>query len=351
METDIPMQFQPRPEEQPLLPKPASQPPSTTPSTTTPSPIFGYLFMLLSATCHATMTVLLRLGSTHHAFPPVSSALTRSIVSTPLSLLYIFLLSDFRKTFTALSPTSYLILSIRGFCGASGVFSLIKALSLIPVGNAVTIFFSSPAITTLLCAIFLAERATAVDILATIACFVGVLLVSNPSFLHPTVAHLSRQSAIGSFYALLAAIFASIGYVIVRRMRVRVHFMLNVSAFGMSMGVLAGLFARKGDVAEIFSNRTGMLLNLAAAVAGFGSQSFLNLSLQTCRAGPAVVIRTASVPLAYLMGMVVLGEHASIATMVGVLLVMSAGGAIAVCAALDKEAQVGSGERGRNGCS
>ncbi|CAM1303526.1 Uncharacterised protein g3530 [Pycnogonum litorale] len=86
----------------------------------------------------------------------------------------------------------------------------INSLRYIPAFNETVLFDSSPAFAALLSWIFLKERIRLTDVFIMVLAFVGVVLVSQPSFLFPktNVSEAStRDQLIGSCSALTAALF------------------------------------------------------------------------------------------------------------------------------------------------
>lgn len=265
------------------------------------------------------MTFLVHIAEVNYFFPSASAVIIRACTSLTLSTLYLLCNHDALLSTRSLTPRTTSLLTLRGlFGGLSGWLSF-AALARLPVGTAMTLFYASPALTTIASALILHDHPLTFPLACTIiANFIGVALVSSGAdILTKGIEHLD-----GILYALGMACCATAVFVLQRAMGLRVHFVLGVFAYGMGCVLVAGLSAKWDDVLAVMYNRKGALFALGSGLAGFGSQSFLNRGLQHSPAGPAIVVRSMSVPVTFVLGLVFLGERVTLRAITGVAMVL-----------------------------
>lgn len=272
----------------------------------------GYIFIVGSSVCQALVTFFVHVAETTYGYPTASAVIVRAFTSILLPSLY---LSLNRSVFdTHLSPRVVAMLATRGIAGGASAFLSFGALGRLPVGTAVTLFYASPAITTILSAIFLTDPLTCMLMLTVMTNFAGVAMVSQPTG--------EGTHWVGVAFALGMAFASSIVFVLQRAMGLRVHFVLGVLAYGVGCALIAAVTADLFDVRSLFNNASGTFFALCSGLAGFGSQSFLNKGLQRVPAGPAIVVRSLNVPITFLLGLWFLGERPSVLSLFGVAIVL-----------------------------
>lgn len=331
---------------QPALPKFTTETPALPPPHPFPplsDELRGSLLMAFGAVCWAFLAFFVHIGATFYHFPTAASVLVRALVNILLSALYIVARSP-----PSLAPTAahLRVLVARSVAGALGCLCIFTALKHIPVGNAVTLFCTSPVITTVLSALFLHEPITLVDIVSLVTNFAGVLFVAQPPFLfdHVVDAIPNANPTLGAICALLAACCASTVYTLIRSLGLRVHFILNVVSLGFGLLPLALVMAGPQDLHHMLHNAAGLCVNVMGSVAGFGCVACFSRGLQFCRAGPAMVIRTMDIPMSFVLGYCFLDERLSGLTALGVVLVVAASLAISLQSAFRKVPPQAEGE-------
>lgn len=265
------------------------------------------------------MSFLIRVAESRYGYPTISAIIIRSFTSIFLSLAYLTFHKLFHKLL--LSRLHLTLLSLRGLFGAATGVCTFFSLNYLPVGIAITILYASPAITSVLAAIFLGDAFTPSHILTLVLNFTGVTLTSHGSYA-------ARDAApdgilLGVSYAMLAALAASIVFILVRAMGLRVHFVLGCLFYGVGCAVMALLLGSRADLIAIRDNANGTVFALLSGLAGFGSQALLTRSLQLVPPGPAAVVRSLNVPLSFVLGLVFLAERPSVVSTLGVALVLA----------------------------
>lgn len=317
-------------ESQPLLPLPKISERSWPSS----AELWGYSYMLVAAFAWSMMAFGVHIGSTYLHFPTIPSILVRGIVNLLLSFAFIMITRP--PTLWQANSQLFPLIS-RTVVGTLGCLCIFSSVKYLPVGDAVTIFSTSPAITTLLSAVFLHEPFTTFDGGALVASFTGVILVARPSFLFgvdnnivSTDADAYINSSLGLVFATGAAFCASAVYTLIRSMGTRIHFILNTVAMGIGLTSFPLVFLSSDDLHHMLYNYQGLAIIIAASLAGFVCVACFSRSLQLCRAGPGMIIRTMDIPFSFLLGFIFLAESMSWMKLFGVLLIFGA----AICTGL-----------------
>jgi drug/metabolite transporter (DMT)-like permease len=178
----------------------------------------------------------------------------------------------------------------------------------------------------------LGEPVSTAEVVAALVSFVGVALVAQSSPSRSDSAYVAgvlapavgRSAGIGS--AVAAAVLSAAAYTVVRKMSSSVHFMFNVFILGLASTVISSFAMGISEfrlIASLNPNGIAIPLLLLQGVAAFAGQCALNEGLQHCR-GVGVLIRNIDIPLAYIVGILVLGEVPAAESCVGAVMVFSA---------------------------
>ena len=279
----------------------------------------GYFLMCLSTIGFSSMSFLIHIAEQNYSFPPTSSAFIRALIHTTFATVYLAFIFPSRNLVSHLSYSQRILLVFRGIVGALDLVFLFIALRLLPVGDAITIFFSGPVFTMLLSHFVLKEPMNRLELLGALVSLTGVVLVAAPGS-GPAIDPADR--ILGSVAALAAAILSSVAYIAVRSLGTAIHYMVSVWSF--SAATIATSAAMGGAIgpAGMAEMKQGAILSVLAALFAFGGQCCLNKGLQLCRAGPGILIRNLDVPMAFILGLVFLGERPSWAGLFGSALVL-----------------------------
>lgn len=291
------------------------------------APGLGYALMALSTVGFAGMTFAVHLlGAPAYglAVPPLLTVWARAVVQLALSAVYAAAVVDVRAVVAAVTPRRAGLLAARGAAGTLGFLCLFQALALLPLGDAVTLFFTGPLWTALLARATLGERVPSVEAAAAVVSFAGVALVAQPA-LPGGGGAAATGASLGIVLALTAALLSAVAYTLVRKLGGGVHFILNVVALGVCSAALTTVWLGRAlpkMLAEAAQSRAAVGLLLFQGVSAFFGQCCLNKALQHCGAA-AVVLRNLDVPAGYLLGMLI-GEVPNWRATIGALLVVGA---------------------------
>lgn len=107
---------------------------------------------------------------------------------------------------------------------------------------------------------------------------------------------------LGTAAGLGAALSASAGFRIVKVMGVHVHFEPNTLVVGLAGVILSAFMTSRADVWDTLQNGYALTLMTLYGVLGFASPCFINWGMQICRPGPALIVKSFSVPVTFLLG-------------------------------------------------
>lgn len=277
--------------------------------------LFGYMLMACAACTKASRAFIFHVSERVYHFPAsVNLALTAIVFILGAGLFVAFtgVHRSVPKTRTLL-----LMLTARGLLTALTLYLNNIALARVPVGVSLTIFSCAPVLTSVLAALLLNDPLRSTDIAVLTVNAVGVVLVAQPT--NPGI-HVDAIT--GALAAMGAATTGSLAVILVKKLGTRVHFMVNMLSIGVGCTIVSGLTTSREQVQMLFIDVHHTLVPVLGAVVGFVSQALVNRSVQLCRPGPALVIRSLAVPISFTLGFLFLAETVSFFTVVGVFLVL-----------------------------
>ena len=196
-----------------------------------------------------------------------------------------------------------------------GVLSIITAMSYlgtikyIPVSLATLIFYTNPLVTVILAALFVGERSTRMEIVATVVAFAGLVAVLEVSF--------TSLQPLGVILGMVASFGAAVLFV----MSARVMDSLHPARFTFFIALSSTLFASIGlafpGAVAIPASATGFWL-LAGAVL-LNVAGLLGMFVSVRLIGPVAtpMILNIEPVTAIVFAMLLLGEHMSVFQMAG----------------------------------
>ncbi|SEO04331.1 EamA domain-containing membrane protein RarD [Salinihabitans flavidus] len=221
---------------------------------------------------------------------------------------------------------------LRGFCVVFANMTFFLGLSLMPLAEAVAVFFISPLLITALSVLILGEKAGPRRWGAVVAGLIGVLIMLRPG-------------AAGFQVALLFPLAAALGYaflhILTRRIGgtesaatmsvyIQITFIFVSGAIGLGLGngqlsgqggemfefVLRGwIWPDSGDYPLL------VLLGICSALGGF----FISQAYRISEASVIAPLEYAAMPMAILLGLLVFGEWPDLVAWAGMILIVGAG--------------------------
>ena len=293
--------------------------------------MLGVVLMLVSAFFFCSMTLLLRYALAYQGVSVATMVLLRGSTQALLAFVSVAMFAKPKEVFSV--PKRLLPrLVLRGVLGSSSLALYYYSLTRLSLGMTTSIFFINPIFTMILSSVFLRERVGVVEAIAAIASIFGVFLVVNPTL---DLSELQDpRYMVGVGCALLAAALTAFTIVTIRSLGSQVHFMNNVVALGTGVTVLGVAMGGTNSITR--DSAKGMMFGLLGCLSGFFGQCLFNKALQHVRAGRGSITRTIDVPLAYALGVVLLGEVPHVVSLVGAVFVVSGVAAIGLATRQDK---------------
>ncbi|XP_068687746.1 solute carrier family 35 member G1-like [Montipora foliosa] len=218
-------------------------------------------------------------------------------------------------------------LCVRGVAGTLALCCQFYAFQHMPLADATVIVFSSPVFTGVLAYFLLGEAWGLFDVLATLWCFTGVVLIARPTFLFSRAIRNTEQEnnweqVTASLAALCGAILTSIALIAIRKLK-GVNTLVPVLYVGLSSVVLTtGAILVSGSFQTVICGRSHEWFLLGLGFCGLGGQTLLTRSLQLERAGVVALIRTLDIAFAFVFQLLFLDYTANIYSIVGASLVL-----------------------------
>lgn len=252
--------------------------------------------MLIASLFFSVMSVLVKMVG--ERLPSQQIVFARSAV--PLVLSYIAL----RRAKVPIWGNSRKMLALRGFLGFASLSCWFYALTQLPLADAVMIQFTNPILAALFAAWWLGEAISPRTFVAAGLCLVGVVLISQPSFLF------GGGHAGGNGLAYLASVLGAVGsactYIIVRKLRGSDHELVVVFYFPL-IGVPLAIPGMWGNA--LWPTPTEWLLLLGIGICVQIAQVNMTKGLHREPASRATSVSYIQVVLAFIWGIVLFHEY------------------------------------------
>ncbi|MEX2517707.1 MAG: DMT family transporter [Paracoccaceae bacterium] len=281
------------------------------------NPLRGIAFKLLSVAVFMAMSTIIK--ATAAEVPPGEAMFFRSAFAIPPVLIWLFFIGEFPAALRTKNPMGHVW---RGLVGTGGMAFSFLALGLIPLPEAVAIGFAAPILATIFAAMFLGETIRLYRIFAIALGLAGVFLVVWPRLGSIDAATATALETVGVFSALLAAIFAALAQVFVRKLVSIETTGAIVIYFSLTSTCLSLLSAPFGWTLP--SGETMMLLILAGLLGGLG-QVLLTISYRNAETSVIAPFDYAAIILALLVGWFVFSEAPTALMLSGAGLTVAAG--------------------------
>ena len=211
--------------------------------------MFGYMMMMFCAISFAIRSLYALFITSPPAsefhLPPMTIVLIQSMFTSICAGAYVFLFMKPREEIRSLTWEQWTVVLLRSFFGTLHVSLFFTSLSLIPLGDAISIFFISPLLSTILAHVVLGEAITPLDAVAYLVSILAALLVtrSYPSLLGVIDNFSGHGRVLGCSLAVGSALAEAVASVAARKASASVPTMISVLSeglFGMVVSALGG---------------------------------------------------------------------------------------------------------------
>jgi len=210
---------------------------------------------------------------------------------------------------------------MRGIIGGAGFLLDYHCMSVLPLGDAMTLMSLYPFITIVLARIFLQEEIKALHLYATIASVSGAVFIGQPTFLFG--GGTGDAPTLGYITGLLGSCcLASILILIRKAGKIGVHtfqLLLSWALFGVIFGVVIGPYE---GVWKWPSSTLVWGYVLGVCLIGAGCHFMLNYAGRLAPAGLVSVVRASDILWAYCFEIIFFVQKPNFCTWIGVVLVL-----------------------------
>jgi drug/metabolite transporter (DMT)-like permease len=176
------------------------------------SPLRGIALKLASVCVLVAMASLIKATSGH--VPPGQAVFFRAFFAMPVIVVWLALRHELHTGLKTRQPLSHVW---RGLVGTTAMGLMFTGLGLLPLPEVTAIGYAAPILVVVFAAMFLGEQVRAFRLSMVALGLAGVLVVLSPRLqVDPTTADASQT--LGAVVVLLAAVFAALAQVFVRKM-------------------------------------------------------------------------------------------------------------------------------------
>lgn len=270
----------------------------------------GVLFMLGSALGFSLMSLFVKLASSE--LPSMEIVFARSVFMTVMTG------TTLRAAGKSLWGNDRPTLVARGVVGATALSLFYVGIGRLPLGDAVTIQYTAPVWTALTAALLLGERLRPLVLVGAALSLAGVVLVAQPTVLFGSAS--DPLNGWGVAAVATAAVLSGLAYTFVRKLRATDDTMTII--FYLSwIGMVGALPFALGGWAWPTPLAWGLLL--AIGLATHVGQVCLTKGMHLLEAGTASSIGYVQVVLAFIWGVLFLGDPLDGLSLAGAALVVS----------------------------
>lgn len=218
-----------------------------------------------------------------------------------------------------------LLLTVRGVAGFGFMVGYYYAIKHLPLSDAVVINYTSPVLSAIAAAVLLGEPWENLDMLGSVLCMVGVVLVSKPSFVMEFFgAKVEPLPLDGVLGAVIAAVLSTAVYLMVRMLK-GVHPLVFVHYFAATGAILGPIGSYLHGETWVWPQGSAWgLLVLLAAISIIG-QALMNIGLTLETAAKATAMNYSQVAFAFIFQATLLGQKAELLSTLGSALIASWG--------------------------
>ena len=226
------------------------------------------------------------------------------------------------------------VIIIRGIVGGLGFILYYYTISVLPLGDAVTLLSLSPVITVLAAAFVLNETIRISHVLACLASLIGSIFLARPSFLFGgdnLEGVMATKSSAGYLTGFLGAACGAAVYILIRRAgKGGVHtlqLLFSWSTFGFlysfAFGMLIPMVLGKGNTFILPPTTASWMYITGACISGSMGHFLMNYAGRHAPAGLGSITRSSGIMWSYLLEVLVFHQVPRISTIFGVTLIVA----------------------------
>jgi drug/metabolite transporter (DMT)-like permease len=281
------------------------------------NPLRGIGLKVVSVMVFTMMAICIK--STAGQVPPGEAVFFRSFFAIPVIVGWLIWKHELRHGLDTKNPMGHLW---RGLIGTTAMGLGFTALGLLPLPEATALGYAAPILTVIFAAMFLGEEVRVFRLTAVAVGMVGVVVVLSPRLTLTSVGDDSKLQTIGAMAALLAAVFAALAQVFVRKLvhteaTAAIVFYFSVTAAMLSLSTLPFGWA--------MPNALGLVLLISAGLLGGIGQILLTESYRHAEVGVIAPFEYVSMLLALGFGYAIFDETPTGRMLLGAALIAASG--------------------------
>lgn len=215
------------------------------------------------------------------------------------------------------------MLFCRAVTGTISLGCIYTAFNMIPIGDATTIYLSSPVLVTVFAYFSLGESFSLIQFITCLLTIVGVLFITKPAFIFPKKTDFNYPlQTYGQVLAIVGALGSAITFIKLRKLKTSPAAVV-VFWFAAFCGLISVIMLFALDMQKPINfadfHCTGLLLVIG--LLSVCDQYFLTLALQHEDASTISVIRSFNIVLAFLWEVTLFHETVTWTSIVGAVLV------------------------------
>ncbi|XP_071824050.1 solute carrier family 35 member G1-like [Apostichopus japonicus] len=260
------------------------------------TPSRGMMVAFLSAVLFSCVDVSIEI-STHEVHPNIVLTLYPNVI-----MLFSLIGIIFVKVEVLYDEKQYLFLFVSAGFYAAGITCLALAISKIPVGDAVAILNCMPIFGGIFGWILLKQSLRLLDLLFTILCIAGVVLIARPSFIFPASSQNDEFDSYGLLFAIGAACFIGFAITAGRKLQeMGIHVLCILFANALLTFLLNAIICSILGVWSAPSPSYYWAISLAPGVFDFFAQICVFLAVKMERAVMVTIILTSEIVFTFIM--------------------------------------------------
>lgn len=226
-------------------------------------------------------------------------------------------------------PQFYFVIC-RAIAGTIGICCQFYAFQNMNIGDASAIIFSSPLITAILAAVFLKEKFTIFNLVATMVSFTGVVLVARPPFIFGTNEGESQFRFAIAGIAFVGALGNSFAILNIRKIGNRVDSYVITYYFSIVSFIVPLIIFSITAAYRLPPCGNARWLLILIGVLGFLGQITFTRAVQLEKATLVAVIRTTDVIFGYILEIIIFHSTPTLLSIFGSLLVIAGSSALGI---------------------
>mmetsp|Transcript_6049 Transcript_6049/g.14607 ORF Transcript_6049/g.14607 Transcript_6049/m.14607 type:complete len:446 (-) Transcript_6049:124-1461(-) len=212
----------------------------------------------------------------------------------------------------------------RGLIGGSAFICYFVTITLLPIGDSITLASMYPAATVLIARCVLKEPLTVIKVMAVFMCAIGAVLIAQPVFIfgrkETRDGEYSDYAWVGYITAVGGSVLGAIVFVIMRRAK-EAHTAQLIWSWCVGSAMLSILLGNTMMRMKLPSTQAWMQI-LPMSLFGLVGHSLFNYAGQLAPAGLGASIRSSDVVFAYIWEFTVFGEAINWVTILGAFIVL-----------------------------